>query len=148
MTKTNSIARKASIVTEVICFLLLMGIAAVTRAGETPQRHSPTTQPVVATKANNRETKTVSNILLVALETKIKNLKEQANQAQQLAAVNGGESAANVVAFINQRLELLERMAKLIEQRQTIQVEIDLYQQRLSHLQQKISGAASQTKLE
>jgi chromosome segregation ATPase len=125
-----------------ICLLLLSGLPLVaieTRAGDASQQRSPAAQTVAA-EANNREAKIVSNVLLTALEEKLKSLKQQAEQAQQLSDADAGETAAAVAAFINQRINALERMMALIEQRQAMQTEVDAYQKRLRDLQQKISG--------
>lgn len=142
MTKIRSNVRNGSPLMYAICLLLLSGLPLVaieTRAGDASQQRSPAAQTVAA-EANNREAKIVSNVLLTALEEKLKSLKQQAEQAQQLSDADAGETAAAVAAFINQRINALERMMALIEQRQAMQTEVDAYQKRLRDLQQKISG--------
>ena len=148
MIKNQSIARKGSIFIYAALFLGTSLVGAETRADESSQRSSPEKPRIAATEAAIHESKIVSDVLLSALETKLENLREQFDQAQQFSALSLDESAANVAAFLNQRLESLERMAKLIEQRQALQNAVGSYQQRLNDLQQKMSGTTSGTKIE
>jgi hypothetical protein len=148
MIKNPLITRKGSIFIYAVLFLGTLLAGAEARAGESSQRTSPPIPRTIATEANWRESIIVSDVLLNSLEAKLQNLREQAGQVQQFSASGVDESTANVAAFLNQRIESLERMARLIEKRQALQNAVGSYQQRLNDLQQKMSGTTSGTRLE
>jgi hypothetical protein len=112
-----------------------------TRAGESSPRNLPPLHREVATEATWREPIILSDVLLSSLETKLQNLREQASQEQQFSGYGVDESAAEVASFLSQRIESLERMAKLIEKRRALQNAFASYQQRLNDMDGKISGA-------
>jgi cell fate (sporulation/competence/biofilm development) regulator YlbF (YheA/YmcA/DUF963 family) len=148
MTKNHSIVRQGSVMIYATALIGTLFAGAKTRADEPALRSLPAKTQIAAAEANAPESKIVSDVLLSALETKLKNLREQANQAQQFSAFGVDESAANVAAFLNQRIESLERMAKLIEQRQALQNAVGAYQQRLHNLQQKMAGPTRTASME
>jgi hypothetical protein len=150
MKKTTLLAGKGSVAACTICLSLTLVIPITiveTKAGENSRQHPPANQPIAAKDASAGEAKIVSNILLSALEEKLKSMREQIRQAQERSVADSGASAAPVIAFINQRIAALERMMVLIEQRQVMQAAVDAYKKRLHDLQQKIS-AGKTTSLE
>lgn len=87
----------------------------------------------------------ISNILLKSLESTLETMKATADQERQSTRQNSNESAAAVARYVNEKIKSLDRIIKLLEQKQSLQDACSAYQKQLHDLRSKVEGSDSNT---
>jgi hypothetical protein len=77
-------------------------------------------------------------MLQASLEAKLKQWQALTGLAQPTAPVNPGNTASPDLAYVDQKIAALDRMIKLLEQKQSVQAAAGVYQKRLEAMQRKI----------
>ncbi len=96
------------------------------------------TKPESLSAAAPADAKAISKILIASLESKLQQWQALAGSDQQAPWINAGDTTTVDSAFINQKLEALDRMIKLLEHKQTMQAVAGIYQKRLDDMEKKI----------
>jgi hypothetical protein len=99
-----------------------------------PETNSPTTP---------EEANAITQMLQASLEAKLKQWQALTGLAHPTAPVNPGNAAPADIAFVDQKVAALDRMIKLLEQRQSVQAAAGVYQKRLDEMQRKIQENGS-----
>lgn len=99
---------------------------------------APSTLPEAKPAITPEETNAISQMLQASLEAKLKQWQALTGLAQATAQLNAGNAATPDLAYVDQKIAALDRMIKLLEQRQSVQAAAGVYQKRLEAMQRKI----------
>ncbi len=104
---------------------------------------APSTPPETNAAITPEEANAISQMLQASLEAKLKQWQALTGLAQPTAPVNPGNAATHDIAFVDQKIAALDRMIKLLEQKQSVQAAAGVYQKRLDEMQKKIQENGS-----
>jgi hypothetical protein len=82
-------------------------------------------------------------MLQASLEAKLKQWQALTGLAHPTPPIKTGNAATPDIAFVDQKIAALDRMIKLLEQKQSVQAAAGAYQKRLEEMQRKIQESGS-----
>jgi hypothetical protein len=118
------------------------GMSEKTSSPET-ESSAPSTPPENNSAITSEEANAISQMLQASLEAKLKQWQALTGLAQPTAQLNAGNAATPDIAFVDQKIAALDRMIKLLEQKQSLQAAAGVYQKRLDEMQRKIQERGS-----
>ncbi|MGH7600295.1 MAG: hypothetical protein ACREOI_28410 [bacterium] len=136
--KSNSFAQSAQIAS--------LSTASLTEKSSSPVTESsaPSTPPETKSAITPDEANAIAQILQASLEAKLKQWQALTGLAQPTPPVNPGNAAIPDIAFVDQKIAALDRMIKLLEQKQSVQAAAGVHQKRLDEMQRKIQENGSE----
>lgn len=108
----------------------------------------PSRPPDITLASLSEEPPTIAKILLASMEAKINHFQALTGTGQPAAPLDNGGDAAPDFAFVSQKIAALDRMIKLLEQKQTMQAVAGIYQKRLDDMLRKIEKGSNPSRLE
>lgn len=127
-----------------IASLSTAGLAEKSSPTETASS-APSTSPETNSAMAPEEANAISQMLQASLEAKLKQWQALTGLTQPAAQLNAGNAAAPDIAFVNQKIAALDRMIKLLEQKQSVQAAAGVYQKRLEEMQRKVQENGNKT---
>lgn len=149
MVKSNSFAQSAQSTAEnnEVPAPQMASLSAASLAGKSssPETESsaPATLPGTHSAIMPEEANAISQMLQASLEAKLKQWQAQTSLEQSSVQLNAANAAAPDIAYVDQKIAALDRMIKLLEQKQSVQVAAGVYQKRLDEMQRKIQENGS-----
>jgi hypothetical protein len=142
--KSNSFAQSAQNTAEnnqvpapQIASLSAASLAEKSPSSET-ESSAPSTPPETNSAITPEEANAIAQMLRASLEAKLKQWQALAGLAQPTPPINAGNAATPDIAYVDQKIAALDRMIKLLEQKQSVQAAAGVYQKRLDEMQRKI----------
>jgi hypothetical protein len=120
-----------------VASLSATGLSEKSSAPET-EPAAPLTPPEAKPAITPEEANAISQMLKASLEAKLKQWQTLTGLAQPTAPLNAGNAAVPDLAYVDQKIAALDRMIKLLEQKQSVQAAAGVYQKRLEEMQRKI----------
>lgn len=96
------------------------------------------TLPETHSAITPEEANAISQMLQASFEAKLKQWQALTSLEQSTVQLNVANATAPDVAYVDQKIAALDRMIKLLEQKQSVQVAASVYQKRLDEIQRKI----------
>lgn len=124
-----------------------LSAASLAEKSPSPETDSaaPSTPPETKSAITPEEANAISQMLQASLEAKLKQWQALTGLAHPTAPINPGNAAAPDFAFVDQKIAALDRMIKLLEQKQSVQAAAGVYQKRLDEMQRKIQERGNKT---
>jgi len=138
--KSNSFAQSAQSPADNSPQIASLSAASLSEKSSSPATESSasSTQPETNSAITPEEANAIAQMLQASLEAKLKQWQTLTGLAQPTAPINAGNAAPPDVAYVDQKIAALDRMIKLLEQKQSVQAAAGVYQKRLDEMQRKI----------
>jgi hypothetical protein len=122
-----------------------LSAASLAEKSSSPETESSasSTSPETNSAIRPEEANAISQMLRASLEAKLKQWQALTGLEQPAAPINAGNAATPDIAYVDQKIAALDRMIKLLEQKQAVQAAAGVYQKRLDEMQRKIQERGS-----
>jgi hypothetical protein len=143
--KFDSLAQSAQNTADDSPQMASLSAASLSEKTSSPETKSsaPSTSPKTQSAITPEEGNAISQMLRASLEAKLKQWQALTGLAQLTAPINAGNAATPDLAYVDQKIAALDRMIKLLEQKQSVQAAAGVYQKRLEEMRRKIQENGS-----
>lgn len=146
--KSNSFAQSAQSPAENAPQIASLSAASLSEKSSSPATESSasSTQLEVNSAITPEEANAIAQMLQASLEAKLNQWQALTGLEQSTSPINTGNAATPDVAYVDQKIAALDRMIKLLEQKQSVQAAAGVHQKRLDEMQRKILAKAEAMK--